>query len=71
MSNFNEIFRKDVSYDNVKSHKKAGLRPLCRRFGNIFGKITGERGLKLTSFSLFRVSQYCQYLNLPIFNQSS
>ena len=23
--NFNEIFRKNVSYDNVKSHKKTGL----------------------------------------------
>ena len=26
--NFNEIFRKDVTYDNIKSCKKVGLHPL-------------------------------------------
>ena len=25
MRNFNEVFKKDVTYDNIKSHKKAGL----------------------------------------------
>ena len=30
-----------------------------------------EVGVKLTSSKLFRVNQYCQYLNLPTFNQSS
>ena len=25
LKNFNEIFRKDVPYDNIKSHKKPGL----------------------------------------------
>ena len=25
MRNFNEIFRKDVTYDNIKSHKKPGF----------------------------------------------
>ena len=34
--NFNEIFRKDVTYDNLKSHKKPGLRAFSRRY--IFGK---------------------------------
>ena len=24
---FNEIFRKDVTYGNIKSHKKSGLHP--------------------------------------------
>ena len=28
LRNLNEIFRKDVTYDNIKSHKKAGLHPL-------------------------------------------
>ena len=25
LRNFNEIFRKDVNYDNIKSHQKAGV----------------------------------------------
>ena len=37
--NLNEIFRKDVTYDNIKSHKKPGFHPLFR--GCIFGKTTG------------------------------
>ena len=28
LSNLNEFFRKNVSYDNFKSHKKQGLTPL-------------------------------------------
>ena len=39
MRNFNEIFRKDVTYDNIKSHKKTGFHSLFRRY--IFGKTTG------------------------------
>ena len=31
LRNFNEIFRKDVTYDNTKRHKKPGFRPLFRR----------------------------------------
>ena len=27
LRNFNEIFRKSVAYNNIKSHKKAGLYP--------------------------------------------
>ena len=44
MSNFNEIFRKDTTYDNIKSHKKVGLYPLSKRY--IFRKTTrgGGRG---------------------------
>ena len=41
MRNLNEIFRKDVTYDNIQSHKKAGFHPLFRRY--IFGK-TAEVG---------------------------
>ena len=39
MNNFNEIFRKDVPYDNIKSLKKPGIHRLCRRY--IFWKTTG------------------------------
>ena len=28
MRNLNEVLRKDVTYDNIKSHKKPGLDPL-------------------------------------------
>ena len=35
----NEIFGKDLIYDNIKSYKKAGLHPLPRK--HIFGKSTG------------------------------
>ena len=30
--NFNEIFRKDVAYDNIKSHKKPGIHYLLSRY---------------------------------------
>ena len=40
MKNVNEIFGKDVTYDNIESHKKPSLHPLSR--GYIFGKITGR-----------------------------
>ena len=42
MRNFNEIFMKDVTYDHIKSRKKARLYPLFRRY--IFGKNTEEGG---------------------------
>ena len=47
--NFREIFGKDVPYDNIKSHKKAGFHPLFGRY--IFRKTTGGEGgreVKLT-----------------------
>ena len=31
IKNFNKILRKRVTYDNFKSHKKAGLQPLSRK----------------------------------------
>ena len=31
LRNFNEIFRKNVTRGNIKSHKKTGLHPLFRR----------------------------------------
>ena len=36
--NFNEIFREDVTYNNIKSHKEPGFHPLFRR--KAFQKIT-------------------------------
>ena len=36
MRNFNKVFRKDMTYDNIKSHKKARLHTLSRR--HIFRK---------------------------------
>ena len=44
MINFNEIFRKNATYDNIKIHQKSGLLPLSRE--NNFRKTTG--GFKLT-----------------------
>ena len=41
--NFNDIFWKDVTYDNIQSHKKAGLHPLSRKY--IFRKTTWKRGI--------------------------
>ena len=32
LGNFNEIFRKDVTYDNNKSHKKIGLHSVFIRY---------------------------------------
>ena len=29
--NFNEIFRKNITCDNIKSHQKSGLLPLSRK----------------------------------------
>ena len=48
LQKLNEIFRKDVTYDNITSHKKPGHRPLSRRY--IFGKTTEGR-VKLTPSS--------------------
>ena len=36
LRNFKEIFRKDIAYNDIKSHKKPGFLPLFRRY--IFGK---------------------------------
>ena len=54
LRNFNEIFRKDVTYDDIKSNKKSGLNLLSRR--HVFGKTTG--GVKLTALSLLRIKKH-------------
>ena len=60
MSSFNEISSKDVTNDNIKSHKKPGLHPFSEK--HIFGKTPG--GVKLTP-SLFRV-KHCIYTSFPV-----
>ena len=45
LRNLNEILRKDVTYDNIKSYKNPGIHPLFRRYS--FGKPQGG-GVKLT-----------------------
>ena len=32
LRNFNESLGKDVTYDNIKSHKRPGFLPLIRRY---------------------------------------
>ena len=50
--NFDDIFRKDVTYENIQSHKKAGLHLLSRKY--MFGKTTGGGQIE-PPLSLFRV----------------
>ena len=40
MRNFNESFKRDVTYDNIRSHKKLGLHSFSKKL--IFGKATGK-----------------------------
>ena len=45
---FNETFKKDVFYDNIKSHKKSGFHPVFRRYifqRTIVGGVNGTLGL--------------------------
>ena len=49
LRNFNEIFRKNVYFNNVKSYKKVGLYLLCREYN--FEKTTrGQNDSLLTAF---------------------
>ena len=46
LRNFNEIFRKTVSYDNIKIRKKPGLPPSLPSVGKtVLKKSQGEGGL--------------------------
>ena len=44
--NFNKISRKNVPYDDIKSHKKPGLYPYSRKHS--FRKTKEQEGVKLT-----------------------
>ena len=61
LSNFDEIFRKNATFDNNKSRKKAGFPPRSRK--HIFEKNKGGE-VKLTppSPSLFRVNTTVEVL---------
>ena len=61
MRNFNETFRKDVPYDNVKSHKKLGFHPLFRRY--IFQKTTVEGQLTPPAILGLNCHQYFNFLS--------
>ena len=52
LRNCNKNFMRDVTFDNIKSHKKPGLHTLSRRY--IFGKTTGGGGVKLTPTQPFK-----------------
>ena len=49
LTNFSEIFRKDVTYDNIKSCKKTGFHPLFKTY--IFQKIIEGSQSNAPSFS--------------------
>ena len=49
LTNFSEIFRKDVTYDNIKSCKKTGFHPLFKTY--IFQKIIEGGQSNTPSFS--------------------
>ena len=49
LTNFSEIFRKDVTYDNIKSCKKTGFHPLFKTY--IFQKIIEGGQSNAPSFS--------------------
>ena len=56
MRTFNEIFRKDVAYNNNKTHKKAGFHSLSRK--HIFRKNTGDQ-IDLSSFLWLKIMSIC------------
>ena len=49
MSNFNEIFRRNVPYDNINSHKKPRLHLFLVK--GIFGKTGGGGNCSPSAFS--------------------
>ena len=57
LGKFNEIFRKDVFQDNIKSHEKPELRPPYRRY--IFQKTTRGEGGQLDPPRQIRVKIKC------------
>ena len=62
LRNFNEIFWKDVPYDNIKSHKNQSFT-LSRK--HIFGKTTRGRGSNWPQSSLFRVKNILRSCQSP------
>ena len=55
--NFNEIFRKNVAYDNNKSREKAGFHSLSRK--HIFQKTTWGWVIKFRNKTFRNFHQCC------------
>ena len=53
LEEFQSNFKNDVTYGNIKTHKKTGFHPLIRRY--IFGKTTGGFGVILVIF----IERFC------------
>ena len=63
--NFNEVFRKLVTYDNIESKKKTGLHPFFEK--RIFGKTSGGSAvLRLTKLKHSIAESF--RLFYPVFN---
>ena len=60
MKKFSETFRKDVTYDNIKSHIKPSLQPVSRR--HIFGKAKAGGQIYLTDPRPFRLENVSRIL---------
>ena len=70
LTNFSEVFRKDVTYGNIKSREKSGFHPLFRRY--TFGKATNGGGSQINPTNLFRVKRlYLTVLKLRSFKKDS
>ena len=82
MRDVNETFRKDVTNNNIKSRKKAGLHLLSRKY--IFGKSTGAghlfrvnevAGIQPSNFIKKRPQRRCflvkfaKFLREPLFTE--
>ena len=66
MRNFNEVFRKNVVYDNIKSHKKTGFHPLTRK--DLFRNPPAFLGLKNVGESS-TAKNYCPVSLLSVVNK--
>ena len=66
---FNEIFRKYATYDNIKSQQKPGLYPLSRRYSFWKPQKLGRGGSNWSSLpqSLLRVNEDCLKIFLLLF----
>ena len=60
--NFNEIFRKDVPYDNIKSNKKAKPHPISR------SHISGKTDSFLEPATLIKDELFLRYFSRILFN---
>ena len=66
MRNFNEVFRKNFVYDNIKSHRKTGFYPLTRK--DLFRNPPAFLGLKNVGESC-TAKNYCPVSLLSVVNK--